>query len=332
MKFLNEASIIMHQFLNGIVVHSNETRKNDLLSILSAPFAYITEQEKRILNVPDAATLNSYQMVFARAGADSMKLLINYHKAKLAQKGISWNCVVIEYGRKINDELNRLLNMKLELGASYRIHLLVQQMSHFSNMDIKITSEASGNKMSIALLDAATSWQYKLGLLPAFIQAKDTNPCIQHFYYTDEAIQKDDLTCPIISYLLAKNINKIADFHEVLAKSNPNDGPIKWQNLPNSLLKQAQSFTFVDSLGDKKHLACNKKQESLLVYVNRHHGFYSNFQSDKRRNFAAIDSYIKNAKRLREIISSVPADKVVEMIESGITLSPHENSDALRVK
>lgn len=322
----------MHQFLNGIVVRSNEARKSDLLNILSAPFTYITEQEKRILNVPDAVNLNSYQMVFARAGVDSIKLLINYHKAKLAQKGISWNCVVVEYGQRFIDELNRLLNIKLELGASYRVHLLVQLMSHFSNMDIKVTREATGNKLSIAIFDAAMSWHYRLALLPALKQAKEENPCIQHFYFTEEAIQKDELTCPIISYLLAKNINNIADFHELLANINPTDGQIKWQNLPNLLLKQAQSFTFIDSLGDKKHLACNKKQESLLVYLDRHHGFYSNFQSDKRRNFAAIDSYLKNAKRLREIISSVPADKVVEMIESGITLSPHENSDALRVK
>lgn len=323
----------MRVFTNGLEEHngSNEARKKDLLDIFSAPFTYDTEQEKRILNVPEAKTLVAYQAIFTRAGGDSIRLLVNYHKAKLAQKGISWNCFVVEYGQKLIDELNRLLNIKLELGESYREHLLVQQMSHFTNIDIKVTRGSSGNTLSLALFDAASSWQYTLGLLPALKNAKVANLRIQHLYFTEEAIQKDDLTCPIISYLLAKNMSKIADFHEQLAKINPNDGLIKWQDLPNLLLKQVQSFTFVDSLGDKKNLACNKKNESLLNYLFRHHGFYSNLQPEKRRNFAAIDSYRKNAERLRQLISSVPADKVVAMIETGINLSADENADILRL-
>ncbi len=127
-------------------------------------------------------------------------------------------------------------------------------------------------------------------------------------------------------------MSKIVDLYEIRVKNNPNDGPIRWQDLTNLLLKQVQSFTFVDSLGDKKNLACNKKSESLLVYLNRHHGFYTNFQPEKRRNFAAIDSFKKNAERLRQLIISVPADKVVEMIDNGVTLSANEDQSTLALK
>ncbi len=311
---------------------SSEERKNDLLTIFSTPFTYRSEQEKRIISVPEAKTLNEYQVIFARAGSDAIKLLVNYQKAQLAKKGIHWNCFVIEYGQKLIDELNRLLNIPLEIGASYRVHLLVQQISHFTNIDIKVTRHPSGNLLSIALFDAANSWQYKLALLPALKSAKDNNSSIQHLYFTEADIQKDELTCPIISYLLAKNIRNIPDFHQLLARVNPNDGLINWQVLPNALLKQVQSFTFVDSLGDKKHLACNKKNEPLLAYLMRHQGFYANLQPDKRRNFAALDSYQKNAERLHQFISAIPADEVAAMIDSGVTLKPAENTAKLNCK
>ncbi len=129
-----------------------------------------------------------------------------------------------------------MLNIQLELGASYRIQLLLQQLSHFTNIDIKVTWESSGNVLSFALFDAANNSLYKHRLLPTFKEAKVNNACIQDLNYTEEVIQYGELTCPIISFLLAKNLSKIVDLHEMLVKNNPNDGPIRWQNLPNHFI------------------------------------------------------------------------------------------------
>lgn len=297
------------------------TIKEKLIKFFSPQFIFFERKNNKRFFINASPQLrDSYSKELADCGNEAMKLLVAYKQAKLAVTGSVWNCEVVFY-EDLSKHLNDLLMVDLESSNTYQKHFIIQAMSHFINLDVEVKTTATGNVLSIIVFDAAKAWQYQLALLPSLIKAKEKHTSISNLYFTNDDIQKDEVSCAIMAFSIAKQIRKIENFHQLIREISDAHGEILWMNMPNSFLKYAQSFSFLQSLNDKKMLPCNKKDQKLIDYAISHKGFFSNAKPKKARNFASLDAYKKYSEKLLKLIKSLSEEELQQIIDGKKTIT-----------
>lgn len=235
--------------------NEDDSLRNHVLALLDFPFSISVENNVRKIEPPTKEERAQASVNQLQYGQDTLKLLVAYKKAKLASKGIEWNCEVVRFN-DLGPLLEKLANTKLQPGESKRIQIILQSMTHINNLDIEVYGTENGNHLSIAILDAINDGMtYQHAVKPFFQQLKQQYPnFIDQVFWSSEAIQHDELSCMMFAFKIASALQKEENFHPFLKTITSTDGEIKWSDLPLHFLKLCQSQTFLEQVAKKEHV------------------------------------------------------------------------------
>lgn len=215
--------------------------RNDMLAILN----YAEKLRSANRDTEQYTSLHTdYIDKLSSAGLAIVKLMIAYKKSKESSKENDQR--VISYS-DLGTLFTELLNDRLEIGKTKRVQVIMQNFSHFNNLEIQITGTPTGNRMNVAILDAADSIVYQ-AVKESLFNAKEKFSFIDKIFWTSEAIQYDEITCFMFAIKLLSASSKEKNFHQFLSKIAAPSGEVRWSDFPAQFLKLCQSKSLLDKL------------------------------------------------------------------------------------
>jgi hypothetical protein len=247
---LNKALKVLSEIDQLIAIHPSEfpeRQQNNLKKIreLFIYFCQATDAYKK-LDGNELRYMLSVQAAKLGGGNDSfglaaINLLVHLEK----QQNPDFNCQVVDI-KNFSDSLKEILDCsELAAGESKRVQLIVHNRGHYSTVDFKI----SANNHQCIVLDAANDPRMSeiivhLNKSKAFYPP----PLNQQFAITGNKkfnIQSDYSSCPVFALDHAVQISKM-DLYDNLAVIMNKEKAIDWLDLPQELIWNAQSKSWVD--------------------------------------------------------------------------------------
>lgn len=175
------------------------------------------------------------------AGIPLIKLILAYKQSK---DGISENEKRVIHLSELEQMLIDLANKPLNYGEKQCVKMIVQNVTHFHYLEIELTGNEAGNKMSIASLDSVDNGESKAKLM----RLKEKHPFIEHVFCTSENLQHDTVTCFIFALKLFFAASKEQNLHQFLSNIASPSGEVKWSDFPPSFLKLCQSKSLYNKI------------------------------------------------------------------------------------